>query len=91
LSGLSVMKTSLSQPSLVPYEADRQSRLTFLGQNRAATAIALRELPVAALPPDMRSAERAKPVLAFKSPGGGHGLAAGVRPETNVRGQEAAI
>jgi hypothetical protein len=36
----------------------------------------------------MRSAERAKHVLAFKDPGAAMGLAAGVCCQTKVRGQE---
>jgi hypothetical protein len=65
------------QPGLVAGEPDRQSILTILSQNGTATAIHVRDHPVAALSPDMRSAERAKHVFAFKDPGGGDGLAAG--------------
>jgi hypothetical protein len=41
-----------------------------------------------AIPPDVRSAERVEHVLAFEDSSGGDGLAASIRRQTNVGGQE---
>src|SRR5262249_17161971 len=73
------------QPCLIAGEANRQSRLTILGQNGASPAIHVRDFPLAALPPEVRFAERAKHVHAFEDLGGGDSLAAGVRRQTDVR------
>ena len=76
------------QTSLVAGQTDGQSGPTILRENGAPASIHVSDLPLAALPPDMRSAQCVEHVLAFKDPGGSDCLAARVRRQTNVRRQE---